>query len=243
MSGAALKLTDASVRYGALRAVQGVSIIAPAGSITAVVGTNGAGKSSLLRAIAGVTPMSGGRVEIPEGNDVTGLPAYKRVRNLGVSLVPENRALLYQMTIEENLALGFSVTQHRPGQHRTHSIEDVMELFPVLGKRRSQLAGDLSGGEQQMLTIGRALLTDPKLLLLDEPSMGLAPLVIEIIFESLATIMKAGSLSVILVEQNTELALDVSANTYVMERGRITLEGPSKDVAANPSLRETYLGM
>ncbi len=237
-----VRVVGASVRYGAIRALQGVSIEAARGKVTAVVGTNGAGKSTLMRAIAGLVGLSSGRIEGPGGRDVTKLAPYRRVKELGIALVPEGRGLFYRMSVEENLGFGSKMGQERRNGGGVDKREEILGLFPALRDRMRQLAGTLSGGEQQMLSICRALLSEPAVLLLDEPSMGLAPLVIETVFKNLARYQGDQELSVILVEQNTEIALELADYVYLMEQGVIEVEGTPSEVGANPRLREIFLG-
>ena len=244
MSETVVKVVGAHMQYGAVRALQDVSIEAVRGQITAVVGTNGAGKSTLMRAIAGLVQLSAGRIEGPGGADITRLAPDRRLTDLGLALVPEGRGIFHHMSVDENLAMGTRVGIRRHGaEGAADRLATVVRLFPVLQERHAQLAGTLSGGEQQILSISRALLAQPTVLLLDEPSMGLAPLVVERLFRSLAEYRTDKDLTVILVEQDTELALELSDYAYVMEQGRVTLAGASKDLAKSPALRETYLGV
>ena len=238
-----VRVVGASVRYGAIRALQGVSIEAARGGVTAVVGTNGAGKSTLLRAVTGLVGLSSGRIEGPGGRDITKMAPHRRLKELGIALVPEGRGLFYRMSVEENLSFGSKVGQHRRNGGGVDKREEILDLFPVLRDRMRQLAGSLSGGEQQMLSICRALLSEPAVLLLDEPSMGLAPLVIETVFKNLARYQGDQNLSVILVEQNTEIALELADYVYLMEQGVIAVEGTPSEIAANPRLREIFLGI
>lgn len=238
-----LKVNDLHVRYGVIRALQGVTLEVRDGQIVSVVGSNGAGKSTLLRAIVGLVRPERGTVECPVGADITRVKPHRRIRQLGISLVPEGRAILKQLTVRENLALGAKVGELRRGRGTSETrMREILDLFPVLGDRRAQMAGDLSGGEQQMLTIGRALLTEPDILLLDEPSIGLAPLVVKSIFAGLEHYMGGRNVSVLLVEQNTELALRVASYAYVIERGSVSLQGPPAEVLADAALHEAYLG-
>jgi branched-chain amino acid transport system ATP-binding protein len=235
-----LELQDLHVSYGHVHAVRGVSLSVRAGRIVSLIGPNGAGKSSTLGAISGLVRPRSGRV-IVEGVEMTGAPAHRAVQN-GIVLVPEGRAILARMTIEENLVLGAESRPHvvRP-EERKAAIDEQYARFPVLGERRHALAGTLSGGEQQMLAIARGLLTRPRVLMLDEPSMGLAPQMVERIFELLATIHREGT-TILLVEQNASMALAISDDAYVLERGRIALEGPAATLAADERVRAAYLG-
>lgn len=238
-----LRVSDLVVQYGVIRALQGVSLQARPGEIVTVVGPNGAGKSSLLRAICGITKVRSGQVVVGDGTDVTKLRADLRVRRHGIALVPEGRGILTMLTVVENLALGERVgALRRPDRDPKERWREVLGLFPALEERGSQLAGSLSGGEQQMLTVARALLCEPTILLLDEPSIGLAPLVIRRIFESLRSHLEGSELSVLLVEQNTKLALDVASYGYVIERGQLQISGPTTELRHHPLLREAYLG-
>jgi branched-chain amino acid transport system ATP-binding protein len=243
MSAAApplLEVEELRVGYGHVQAVRGVSLSVPAGAIVTLIGPNGAGKSSTLAAIAGLVRPRGGRIRL-EGRDVTGLPAYAAVE-AGIVLVPEGRAILARMTIEENLVLAAeSRPAAVPRADRAAAIDAQYERFPLLGERRRSLAGTLSGGEQQMLAIARGLLARPRILMLDEPSMGLAPQLVERIFDLVSAIHAEG-MTILLVEQNARTALAVSDHAYVLERGEIALEGPSKLLAADPRVQAAYLG-
>jgi branched-chain amino acid transport system ATP-binding protein len=224
--------------------VQGVSVEIPRGEITALVGANGAGKSTLLKAIAGLVPLAGGRVEAPAEQDVTKWSATRRVRELGIVLVPEGRGVFGGMTVDENLAVGDRIgSKRRPdGAGGDDPLADVFELFPQLRQRRSVQARYLSGGEQQMLSLGRSLLMEPTILLIDEPSMGLAPVLVKAIFETLEAVLAEKRVTVFLVEQDTEIALEIAQHAYVIERGAIQLQGPAQRVAEDPRLRAAYLG-
>jgi branched-chain amino acid transport system ATP-binding protein len=234
-----LRVEGVDVSYGRIRAVQGASLELRRGTISALVGANGAGKSSLLKAIAGVVPVDTGRVVLDGERDVTGLPAHVRVRELGIVLIPEGHAVFGEMTVDENLSVGARVGRHRGQPDRR---TDVFELFPVLEERRSFQARYLSGGEQQMLAIGRALLMDPAFLLVDEPSMGLAPLVVRTIFRTLRSVLEERQITVLLVEQDSELALGIANYAYVIERGRIETAGTAAELRSDRRLQEAYLG-
>lgn len=226
--------------YGRIPVLHGVSLRADKGEIVTLVGANGAGKSTLLKVIAGVLPARGGRVAL-DGVDVTTVPAHRRVAK-GVVLVPEGRMLFASMTVDENLTLGAYLRTGRDAKRALQADrERVFELFPVLAGRRKQAAGTLSGGEQQMLAIGRALMSNPSVLLLDEPSLGLAPKVIAEIFTVLGTLRESG-LTMVLVEQDAKLALKYSERGYVMRTGSVVLEGPSSELLANDDVRLIYLG-
>ena len=238
-----VRVVEASVRFGAIRALQGVSLDIARGAVTAVVGTNGAGKSTLMRAIAGLVGLGAGRIECPNGVDITGMAPYRRIRELGIALVPEGRGIFYRMSVADNLAFGSRLGHQRRSVAGTDAYEAILDLFPVLRDRLHQLAGTLSGGEQQMLSICRALLAEPVVLLLDEPSMGLAPIVIETVFANLARYQAEKGLSVLLVEQNTEIALELADYVYLMEQGVIEAEGTPAEIGVNPKLRESFLGI
>ena len=231
MSAPLLQLEDVRVRYGAIEAVHGISFEANAGEVTALIGANGAGKSSTLAAISGLVP-SVGRIRL-DGRDIAGAPPHTIVR-AGVIQVPEGREILARMTVEENLLMGLR------GRGRA-DIGSAYERFPILGERRALLAGTLSGGEQQMLAIARALLARPRLLLLDEPSLGLAPLVVTRVFETLAE-LKAQGVTMLLVEQNALRALRLADRAYVMELGRIVMRGTGLDLLRDERVARTYLG-
>jgi len=231
-----LEVDELHVRYGAIRAVQGVSFRVEPGSITTIIGANGAGKSTIVRAITGLLRPASGSIRL-DGIDLTRLPAY-RIARLGVSLVPEGRRVLPEMTVLENLQMGI---YGREGLEGRKSIQDMFDRFPVLAERRHQLAGLLSGGEQQMLAIARALVSRPRLLLMDEPSLGLAPKVVSYIFAVIEQIRREGT-TVLLVEQNARKALAVADWAYVLETGRLVLSGPARELSQDPSVRAAYLG-
>ena len=240
----ALRAADVAVTYGHIRAVQGVSVEIRRGEITALVGANGAGKSTLLKAIAGLVPLNRGRIEAPGGHDVTGWSTKRRVRELGIVLVPEGRGIFGGMTVEENLAIGARIGSMRQ-QHvngGATGVEEILELFPNLRERRTLQARYLSGGEQQMLSIGRSLLMEPTILLIDEPSMGLAPVVVRSIFETLRSVLAEKQVTVFLVEQDTEIALALAEYAYVIERGQIQMHGEARVVREDPRLQAAYLG-
>ena len=232
-----LEVSDLRVSYGHVVAVRGVSLSVPEGGFVTLIGPNGAGKTSLLSALAGLVRPSGGTVRLA-GRDVTGLPAHAAVA-AGISLVPEGRAILGRMTVEENLRLAGELRRRRGDI--AGAIAEQFERFPILGERRSLPAGTLSGGQQQMLAIARALVARPRILLLDEPSMGLSPLIVRQVFDILAAIHAEGT-TILLVEQNARLALAVSREGYVLERGAVVLRGPSTQLAADPRVRSAYLG-
>jgi branched-chain amino acid transport system ATP-binding protein len=232
-----LEIQDLHAAYGELRALEDVRVRVGPGEIVALVGSNGAGKTTLLRCIAGLTRPRAGRI-LWQGQDLGGLPPH-RVVEQGVAMVPEGRRLFGQMTVEENLALGAFIARARTD--RRAALGRVYEIFPRLAERRRQLAAALSGGEQQMVAIGRALMTQPRLLMLDEPSLGLAPRVVAAVLSVLGEINGAG-VAVFLVEQNIRAALGLAHRAYVLEHGRVVREGRSADVLADPDVRRAYLG-
>ena len=232
-----LKLQNLQISYGGIQAVKGIDLELWAGELVCLIGANGAGKTTTLNAIAGVQPIAGGDI-IYAGDTINVLPAHKRLRR-GVALVPEGRGIFTRLTVEENLRMGAYSRNDKAGIEA--DLERVYALLPRIKERLPQVAGTLSGGEQQMVAIGRALLSRPKLLLLDEPSMGLAPRVVEKIFEVVQSVAKDG-VSILLVEQNAKLALEFAQRGYVMESGRITLTGSGDELLTNPKVREAYLG-
>ncbi|MDE0553292.1 MAG: ABC transporter ATP-binding protein [Candidatus Poribacteria bacterium] len=232
-----LELRDIHTYYGQIRAVQGVSITVNAGEMVCLIGANGAGKSTTLMTVSGVyTPVQGSIYF--EDEDITGLSAEQRVA-LGISQVPEGRLVFPDMSVLENLELGAYTREDRPSIR--DDLDKIFQSFPVLQERRRQRGGSLSGGEQQMLAIGRALMSRPRLLLLDEPSLGLAPLIVQRIFEIIEQINDDGT-TILLVEQNAQLALQVTDRGYVMETGEIAMEGPSANLLADERVRQAYLG-
>jgi branched-chain amino acid transport system ATP-binding protein len=232
-----LELTDVHTFYGTIHALKGISLTVREGEIVTLIGSNGAGKSTTLRSINGLNHPHAGTI-VFLGEDITERPAHEIVK-MGISQSPEGRRIFSRMSVVENLEMG--AYQREKGREYREDLERVFTLFPRLQERRSQKGGTLSGGEQQMLAIGRALMARPKLLLLDEPSMGLAPIFVDRIFEIVVEINKQGT-PVLLVEQNALMALDVSKRGYVMETGTIALEGPSAELKTNEQVRETYLG-
>jgi branched-chain amino acid transport system ATP-binding protein len=223
--------------YGNIPALRGISIAVPAGGVVAILGANGAGKTTLMKTIAGVLRPRSGTVSFL-GEEIAGLPSHRIVRR-GISLVPEGRAILSRMTVRENLEMGAFTRSDAKVAGRDMDL--VMERFPVLKERAGQLAGSLSGGEQQMLAIARALMSAPKLLLLDEPTLGLAPLVVADIFAIIREINATGT-TILLVEQNVRQALKDSSYAYVFETGKIALSGPSKELLQEPRIKASYLG-
>jgi len=236
-AAALLELNKLEVAYGGIHAVKGIDLIVRQGELVCLIGANGAGKTTTLKGITGLQPVKSGKV-VYDGNDVTGKPAFQLVRK-GLSMVPEGRGVFGALTIEENLAMGAYSRSDR--NQIEQDVERVFGLFPRLKERRKQTAGTLSGGEQQMLAMGRAIMSRPKLLLLDEPSMGLAPLMVQKVFETVLAISGEG-VTILLIEQNAKLALEVSNRGYVMESGTITLSGDARDLLSNPKVREAYLG-
>jgi branched-chain amino acid transport system ATP-binding protein len=236
-SGNLLEVRKLDVAYGGIRALRGMDLTVGQGELVSLIGANGAGKSTTLRAICGLVPVAGGDI-LYEGRSIAGTPSYQLVRQ-GLVMVPEGRGIFGQLTIEENLAMGGYSRKDVAAVQQ--DMEHVFELFPRLAERRRQSAGTLSGGEQQMLAIGRAMISRPRLLLLDEPSMGLAPLMVEKIFEVIRTIAAEG-VTILLIEQNAKLALETTHRGYVLESGQIILEGRSADLLDDPKVRAAYLG-
>ena len=232
-----LRIADLNVYYGAIHALKGISLEVHQGEIVTLIGANGAGKSTTLRTISGLIAPKSGAVDF-EGQGIAGLGAHDSVRR-GISQVREGRRIFADMTVLENLELGAFIRNDKDGI--ASDMEMVFTRFPRLKERISQQAGTLSGGEQQMLAMGRALMSRPRLLLLDEPSMGLAPLLIKEIFSIIVDINKAGT-TILLVEQNANMALSIANRAYVLETGRITLSGSAKDLAASEEVRKAYLG-
>jgi len=232
-----LSLNDVHISYGGIKAVKGVTLNVEAHELVCLIGANGAGKSTTLKAISGLLVPTAGIIHYD--NENIGGRAAHEIAGKGLRLVPEGRGVFPILTIEENLQMGAYTRSDKRGI--AQDIEHMFSLFPRLRERRAQTAGTLSGGEQQMLAIGRALMARPKLLLLDEPSMGLAPIMVQKIFEVVREVSKTG-VTILLIEQNARLALEVSTRGYVMDGGLITLEGESRALLANPKVREAYLG-
>jgi branched-chain amino acid transport system ATP-binding protein len=233
-----LELQDIEVAYGDLPALRGISLAVEEGETLSVVGANGAGKTTMLRAISGLLRPRAGRILL-DGARLDQMPSHVIVAR-GVVQVPEGRKIFPGLTVKENLELGSYVAAARA--HRRQSLERVLGLFPRLAERQSQAAGTMSGGEQQMLAIGRALMARPRILMLDEPSLGLAPIIVQEIFRIIAEINRLGT-TVLLVEQNTRQALGLSRRGYVLENGRIALEGSGAELLGNEHVRRAYLGM
>lgn len=231
-----LEVKDLHVYYGGIHALKGIHLKVPQGKIVTLIGANGAGKTTTLRAIAGLVRPKRGSITFVE-QELTRLPTYKIIR-LGIGVSPEGRRVFPNLTVLENLELG---AYNRPAGEFRNDLEWVFTLFPRLQERSRQLAGTLSGGEQQMLALGRALMSRPSLVLLDEPSLGLAPLVVEEVFQTIQTINGQGA-TVLLVEQNAMAALHVAHYAYVLETGRITLEGTGRELLADERVRKAYLG-
>ncbi|NLY26216.1 MAG: ABC transporter ATP-binding protein [Alcaligenaceae bacterium] len=238
-----LQVTDLSARYGKVTALSGANIAVTRGSIVTVIGGNGAGKSTLLNSIMGALPATGSSAGSVQylGSDIGSWQVERRVSN-GISLVPERRELFGSMSVEDNLLLG-GFRLYRAGKHGwRETIEEVYDLFPRLRERRAQQAGTLSGGERQMLAVGRALMAQPQLLMLDEPSLGLAPRIVREIFQIISRLRSTG-VAILLVEQNARAALQVADYGYVLETGEVVLEGKAKELTGNPRVIESYLGL
>jgi branched-chain amino acid transport system ATP-binding protein len=232
-----LEVTGLKVSYGGINAVKGIDFQVGAGELVTLIGANGAGKTTTLKTLAGLIRPAAGRIQY-DAHNVTGQAAFRLVQ-LGMALVPEGRGVFGRLTVEENLAMGAYSRRDRAGAIADR--DRAYSLFPRLGERRRQLAGTLSGGEQQMLAIGRALMSRPRLLLLDEPSMGLAPIMVQKIFETIRAIASDG-VTLLLVEQNAKLALEISDRGYVMESGLIALADSARALLNNPQVRQAYLG-
>lgn len=231
-----LKVNNINVHYGVINAIKNVSFEVHKGEIVALIGANGAGKTSTMHAISGLLKITDGSIVFMD-EDISKVPAHKIVSH-GLAQVPEGRRIFSQLTVEENLEMGAYL---RTDNKVNDDLENVYKRFPRLKERKKQLAGTLSGGEQQMLAMGRALMSKPKLLLLDEPSMGLSPILVNEIFDIIKEINKDG-VTVLLVEQNANKALSIAHRAYVLETGSVTISGSAKDVAENPKVREAYLG-
>ena len=232
-----LELKKLAVSYGGIQAVKGIDLDVNLGELVCLIGANGAGKTTTLKGVCGMLPIKSGTIHY-DGRDITGRPPFELVRG-GLAMVPEGRGVFGALTIEENLAMGAYIRRDRDGVKA--DIERVFALFPRLKERRKQTAGTLSGGEQQMLAMGRALMSKPRLLLLDEPSMGLAPLMVQKVFETVLAVSREG-VTILLIEQNAKLALEVSDRGYVMESGEITLQGEARSLLHDRKVRAAYLG-
>ncbi len=235
-----LELKDVSVAYGRIEAVRGISLTVDEGELVTLIGANGAGKTTTMRAVSGIRPLTRGSIWF-DGADITRMKAHDRVR-LGVIQAPEGRGVFPGMTVLENLEMGAYARTFPTKAEHDATLGRVFELFPRLSERRAQVGGTLSGGEQQMLAIGRALMARPRLLLLDEPSMGLAPLVIQQIFRIITEINDAGT-TVLLVEQNAQQALSRSNRAYILETGEVTTTGEGRALLADPAVKQAYLGV
>ena len=233
-----LSVRDLEVFHGDARALDGVSLDVEEGAIVAIVGANGAGKTSLIRTIAGMHRPARGRIEL-RGNDIAGLPSH-RVCNLGIGQVAEGRLVFPTLTVAENLEMGALLPRARA--HQQKNLDRVLALFPVLAERSAQAAGTLSGGEQQMLAIGRCLMGQPELVMFDEPSLGLAPAVVQTVLQTIRDLNREG-LTCVLVEQNVAVSLKLASRAYVLENGRITLSGTGDELLADDRVRKAYLGM
>ncbi len=233
---ALLEVSEITTYYGAIKALKGVSLNVEEGEVVTLIGSNGAGKSTTLRSISGLTPARTGTIVI-DGEDITRLPAHEIVSR-GIALSPEGRHCFARMSVRENLDLG---AHRRRGAEIGSDLERVFELFPRLKERERQKAGTMSGGEQQMLAIGRALMARPRLLMLDEPSMGIAPILVQRIYETIVEINRSG-VTILLVEQNANYALDVSKRGYVLETGQVVLSGASEKLRSDPEVQRAYLG-
>ena len=233
----ALEVDDARVSYGGIAAVKGISLKVDQGEIVTLIGANGAGKTSTLKSLVGLVPLKTGSVKI-FGSDIKGKPTHRIVAE-GVALVPEGRAIFGNLTVRENLQLGGFL--RRDPAHQKRALARCVQLFPRLGERLGQEGGTLSGGEQQMLAIARAIMAEPKLLLLDEPSLGLAPKIVQEVFAAIAEIAASG-ITILLVEQNTRLALETANRAYVLVTGEIVLSGTCKELKQDPRIRAAYLG-
>jgi branched-chain amino acid transport system ATP-binding protein len=233
-----LEVKNLHVCYGVISALQGVSLSVKAGSIVTLIGANGAGKSTTLRAISGLVKPRGGEI-LFNGKNISGLPAHEIVK-LGLSHVPEGRMVFANLTVHENLMMGAYLQRDKSGIQQ--ELELVFKTFPRLKEREKQIAGTLSGGEQQMLAIGRALMSKPKFLMMDEPSLGIAPLLVKTIFEKIVEINRTHGITILLVEQNANLALEISHYGYVLETGKIILQNESAALRQDPKVRSAYLG-
>ena len=233
-----LEIKNLAVSYGAITALHGISLSVPAGRIVTLIGANGAGKTTTLKTISGLLRARSGEI-LYDGKNIAGRPTHQIVK-LGLSHVPEGRMIFANLTVMENLQMGAYLQKDRQVIQR--ELDHVFAMFPRLQERQQQIAGTLSGGEQQMLAIGRALMSQPKFLMLDEPSLGLAPLLVKTIFEKIVDINRQQGITILLVEQNANLALEVSHYGYVLETGKITLQGDSAVLRQNPQVQSAYLG-
>ena len=237
MSNAILQVENLEVNYGMIKAVKGVSFEVGQGEIVALIGANGAGKTTIMHSVNGIIPKAGGKV-VYDGKDITSTPAYK-LASYGMAQVPEGRRIFQELTVLDNLRLGYYSVKDAGGYQK--KLSEIYEAFPILKERSSQTAGTLSGGEQQMLAIGRAMMCRPKLLMLDEPSMGLAPIIVSQIFDIIKAFHDAG-VTILLVEQNAGMALKIADRAYVLETGRIVMSGTGAELAASDEIKKAYLG-
>ena len=233
---AMLKVTDLTVNYGVIQAVKGISFEVEQGEIVALIGANGAGKTTTLHTVTGMIPAKSGSIQF-DGTDITKVPAH-RIVSMGLAHVPEGRRVFAQLTVLENLKMGAYTRKDKDGIEK--SLEEIYKRFPRLEERKSQLAGTLSGGEQQMLAMGRALMSKPKMIVMDEPSMGLSPLYVSEIFKIIQDINESGT-TVLLVEQNAKKALSIANKAYVLETGNIVLSGDAKELMNDDSVKKAYL--
>ncbi|MCX7877327.1 MAG: ABC transporter ATP-binding protein [Ignavibacteria bacterium] len=233
-----LRTDNLHVNYGAIKAIRGISINVPEKSIVTLIGANGAGKTTTLRAVSGIVKSSEGKIFYND-TDITGLPPHKIVA-MGLSQVPEGRLIFANLTVKENLEMGAYLRKDR--ENIKKDLDFIFNIFPRLQERLKQSGGTLSGGEQQMLAISRALMSKPKMLLLDEPSLGIAPILVKTIFEKIVEINRTLGMTILLVEQNAHLALSIANYGYVLETGSIILEGPASELESNPDVRKAYLG-
>ena len=233
-----LKIEDLHTNYGAIHALKGISLEVNEGEIVCLIGSNGAGKTTLVNSIVGIVKSSSGQITF-DGKDITHVPAHAMTK-AGIGISPEGREVFPELTVEENLRIGAFIVKDQ--NQIKESYERVYALFPRLKERTTQLAGTLSGGEQQMLAVGRALMSNPKMILLDEPSLGLAPNFVEMIFSMIKEINKQG-VTVLLIEQNANMALQVSQRAYVLENGLVSMSVKASDIANNPMVKKAYLGM
>ncbi len=233
-----IELKDINAGYGQVQIVRDVSMNIDNNEIVALIGANGAGKSTIIKTISGMLPVSSGSI-IFEGKRIENMPAHKIITN-GIALVPEGRRLFPYMTVQENLELGAYVENNR--EKVQENMEWVFSLFPILQERRAQLAGTFSGGEQQMLTIGRALMSKPKFLMMDEPSLGLSPMIVDEVFKTVEVLQNEG-VTILLVEQNVRKSLEIVSRGYVLEHGRIVLSGEAKELLEDENVKKAYLGM
>lgn len=236
MADPILTVSGLAVSYGRVRAVQGVDLTVNKGEVVAMLGANGAGKSSIARTIVGLTRAAAGRISF-QGRDVTGWPSDRRAGQ-GMAFVPEGRRVFADLTVTENLLMGAYLVPRKADQY----MQEVLTLFPRLAERRTQLAATLSGGEQQMLAMGRALMRGPELIVMDEPSLGLSPILVQVIYRTIADLRERG-ITILLAEQSASMALSLADRAYLLETGRVLLDGPASELREDPRVREAYLGV